>query len=73
MLSCGNVGKTYATERGDVDAVKGIDLEVPRGQFAAIVGRSGSGKSSLMAMIGGLEPPDARGRAGRGHRHLGTA
>jgi ABC-type lipoprotein export system ATPase subunit len=57
MLSCGNVGKTYPTERGDVDAVKGIDLEVPRGEFAAIVGRSGSGKSSLMAMIGGLSRP----------------
>src|SRR5882724_9183537 len=57
MLSCGHVGKTYATERGDVDAVKAIDLDVPRGQFAAIVGRSGSGKSSLMAMIGGLSRP----------------
>jgi ABC-type lipoprotein export system ATPase subunit len=57
MLSCGNVGKTYPTERGDVDAVKDIDLEVPRGQFAAIVGRSGSGKSSLMSMIGGLSRP----------------
>jgi len=57
MLSCGNVGKTYATERGDIVAVKGIDLTVPRGQFAAIVGRSGSGKSSLMAMIGGLSRP----------------
>jgi ABC-type lipoprotein export system ATPase subunit len=57
MLSCGNVGKTYATERGDIVAVKGIDLTVPAGQFAAIVGRSGSGKSSLMAMIGGLSRP----------------
>ena len=57
MLSCGNVGKTYATERGDIVAVSGIDLTVPRGQFAAIVGRSGSGKSSLMAMIGGLSRP----------------
>jgi ABC-type lipoprotein export system ATPase subunit len=57
MLSCGHVGKTYATERGDVDAVKDIDLDVPSGEFAAIVGRSGSGKSSLMAMIGGLSRP----------------
>jgi ABC-type lipoprotein export system ATPase subunit len=57
MLSCGNVGKTYSTERGDIVAVKGIDLAVPQGQFAAIVGRSGSGKSSLMAMIGGLSRP----------------
>jgi ABC-type lipoprotein export system ATPase subunit len=57
MLSCGHVGKTYGTERGDVDAVKDIDLDVPSGEFAAIVGRSGSGKSSLMAMIGGLSRP----------------
>jgi ABC-type lipoprotein export system ATPase subunit len=57
MLSCGQVGKTYATERGTVDAVRAIDLEVARGEFVAIVGRSGSGKSSLMAMIGGLSRP----------------
>jgi ABC-type lipoprotein export system ATPase subunit len=57
MLSCGNVGKTYSTGRGAVEAVKAIDLGVPRGQFAAIIGRSGSGKSSLMAMIGGLSRP----------------
>jgi ABC-type lipoprotein export system ATPase subunit len=57
MLSCGQVGKTYATERGAVDAIRAIDLEVPRGEFVAIVGRSGSGKSSLMAMIGGLSRP----------------
>jgi ABC-type lipoprotein export system ATPase subunit len=57
MLSCGNVGKIYSTERGAVAAVEGIDLDVPRGQFAAIVGRSGSGKSSLIAMIGGLSRP----------------
>jgi ABC-type lipoprotein export system ATPase subunit len=57
VLSCGNLGKTYPTARGEIDAVQTIDLDVPRGQFAAIVGRSGSGKSSLMAMIGGLSRP----------------
>jgi ABC-type lipoprotein export system ATPase subunit len=61
MLSCGQVGKTYSTGCGAVDAVRAIDLEVPRGEFVAIVGRSGSGKSSLMAMIGGLSRP-SRGR-----------
>jgi ABC-type lipoprotein export system ATPase subunit len=59
MLICGNIGKTYATERGAVVAVRAIDLKVGRGEFAAIVGRSGSGKSSLMAMIGGLSRPSA--------------
>jgi ABC-type lipoprotein export system ATPase subunit len=57
MLSCGKLEKTYATARGAVDAIRAIDLEVPRGEFVAIAGRSGSGKSSLMAMIGGLSRP----------------
>jgi ABC-type lipoprotein export system ATPase subunit len=57
MLTCGNVGKIYTAERGPVVAIRGVDLEVRRGEFATIVGRSGSGKSSLMAMIGGLTRP----------------
>src|SRR5262245_12711144 len=57
MLVCANVGKTYASERGDIEAVKAIDLTVERGEFAVIIGRSGSGKSSLLAMIGGLSHP----------------
>jgi ABC-type lipoprotein export system ATPase subunit len=57
MLSCRALRKTYLTERGAVTAVAGIDLDVEPGRFAAIIGRSGSGKSSLMAMIGGLSRP----------------
>src|SRR5262245_9569186 len=59
MLSCRALAKTYVSERGDVVAVDAIDLDVEAGQFAAIIGRSGSGKSSLMAMIGGLSRPSA--------------
>ena len=57
MLACTSLAKTYATERGEIEAVRGIDLEMPQGVYAAVVGRSGSGKSSLMAMIGGLSRP----------------
>jgi len=57
MLACADVAKTYATERGPVEAVKGVDLTIARGDFAAIIGRSGSGKSSLLAMVGGLSRP----------------
>ncbi len=57
MLACRSLRKTYLTERGEVTAVDGIDLEIAAGRFAAIIGRSGSGKSSLMAMIGGLSRP----------------
>jgi ABC-type lipoprotein export system ATPase subunit len=56
-LSCVALAKTYGAERGEIEAVRGIDLEVPRGEFASIVGRSGSGKSSFLAMIGGLSRP----------------
>ena len=64
MLACAGLAKAYATERGEIEAVRGIDLEIPQGVYAAIVGRSGSGKSSLMAMIGGLSRPS------RGKVHL---
>ena len=57
MLSCHQLRKNYVTERGDVMAVAGIDLDVEPGRFASIIGRSGSGKSSLMAMLGGLSRP----------------
>ena len=57
MLSCRRLRKTYAAERGAVTAVAGIDLDVKAGRFSAIIGRSGSGKSSLMAMLGGLSRP----------------
>src|SRR5262245_19545068 len=57
IVSCVGLTKTYATPRGHIEAVKGIDFEVRTGEFASIVGRSGSGKSSLLAMIGGLSRP----------------
>lgn len=59
MLSCSDVRKTYLTGSGEVAAVRGVSLDIPSGQFAAIIGRSGSGKSSLMAMIGGLSRPNS--------------
>jgi ABC-type lipoprotein export system ATPase subunit len=57
MLSCAGLAKTYPSGRGDIEAVKGIDLAVEPGEFTSIVGRSGSGKSSFLAMIGGLSRP----------------
>lgn len=57
MLSCIDLAKTYPTERGEIEAVRGIDVDVQAGEFAGIVGRSGSGKSSFLAMVGGLSRP----------------
>jgi ABC-type lipoprotein export system ATPase subunit len=59
MLACRRLVKNYATDKGTVEAVRGIDLDIRAGAYAAIIGRSGSGKSSLMSMIGGLSRPSA--------------
>ncbi len=47
--------KTYASEAGEVHAVRGVDLEVPRGDYVAIMGSSGSGKSTMMNILGCLD------------------
>jgi putative ABC transport system ATP-binding protein len=52
-----NVTKTFKLGKVDVQALKGINLEIARGNYISIMGPSGSGKSTLFNMIGGLDKP----------------
>ena len=49
------MSKTYGSARGDIEALRHIDLAIPRGQFVSLVGPSGCGKSTLLRCIAGLE------------------
>ena len=55
---CTDLVKTYRTASGEVRALKGLTAEVPESALLAVVGPSGSGKSSLLRLIAGLDRPD---------------
>lgn len=61
MLTIRNLTKTYPSERvsaEDIVALDRVSIHVPKGDFAAVMGRSGSGKSTLLNMIAGLDDPN---------------
>ena len=55
------VGKTFLDHGRRTQALAGLDLEIPTGEFVSIIGPSGCGKSTLLRLIGGLIETD-RGR-----------
>lgn len=49
------VAKVYSTAAGDFTALKGINLQVGRGEFVGVIGKSGAGKSTFLNMITGVD------------------
>src|ERR1051325_3272781 len=59
IIAIRDLKKIYHVGDVDVAALRGVDLDVGRGEFLSIIGPSGSGKSTLFHIIGRLTPPSA--------------
>ena len=71
VIALRGIEKTYRSGRVEYRALRGVDLDVARGEMVAITGPSGSGKSTLLNVVTGIDRPTA-GRAVVGGRHLDT-
>src|SRR5437588_5212645 len=58
LLSAVNLQKTYRRSADKVQVLRGLDLEVHEGEFLSVIGASGSGKSTMLHLLGTLDKPD---------------
>jgi len=59
VITLADVHKRYGEGATAVDALRGVDLEIPSGVFAVLLGPSGSGKTTLLNLVGAIEPPSS--------------
>lgn len=71
IVKLDGIEKIYKQGKIEVPALRGLDLEVRRGEFMALTGPSGSGKTTALNIIGGLDTP-TRGRVVVDGRDLAT-
>lgn len=57
VLACYGLAKTYNDGLSKIDVLKDVDLEIKPGEIVAIIGASGSGKSTFLHLLGGLDRP----------------
>src|SRR5476649_2771516 len=58
LLNAVNLHKTYRRSADKVQVLRGLDLEVYQGEFLSVIGASGSGKSTMLHLLGTLDQPD---------------
>jgi len=59
LISARGLKKVYSLGKRQLEVLRGIDLSVQRGEFIAMQGTSGTGKSTLLHLLGGLDTPNA--------------
>ncbi len=69
LLCARDVHKTYILGKRSLEVLRGVTLELDRGDFLALRGASGAGKSTLLHLLGGLDAPN-RGEIRLGGRNL---
>ena len=57
LIRLQSLKKSYASPAGEVQVLRGIDMQVQTGEFIGILGKSGSGKTTLLNMIAGIDRP----------------
>src|SRR4051812_14018707 len=57
VIEARGITKEYPYQGDAVHALRGVDLDVGRGELVAVVGPSGCGKSSLLNVLAGIDPP----------------
>ena len=71
LVSAKGIHKTYTLGQRSLEVLRGVDLELRRGEFLALRGASGAGKSTLLHLLGGLDSP-SQGEIWLAGRNLAT-
>jgi len=58
LLTALNLKKTYVKHANRIEVLRGIDIDVAEGEFLSVIGNSGSGKSTMLHLLGTLDTPD---------------